>query len=90
MCLHQFLVEPLRGKPYQAPVCTHNTASVIVSEFGVRTCFFENIFYYIFFIYISNAMPFPGFPPRTPYSLPLPPIHQPTHFLALVFPYTGA
>ena len=42
----------------------------------------------IFLIYISNVIPFPGFPSK---KYPLPP-HQPTHsyFLALAFPYTGA
>jgi hypothetical protein len=30
----------------------------------------------IFFIYISNFMPFPGFPPKGPYSIPPPP-HPP-------------
>jgi hypothetical protein len=48
----------------------------------------------IFFIYISNVMPFPGLPPKAPfpYPLPPPPAPQPTHshFLALAFPYTGA
>jgi hypothetical protein len=30
--------------------------------------------------------------PKTPYPIPLPPAHQPTHFhfLVLAFPYTGA
>jgi hypothetical protein len=38
----------------------------------------------IFFIYISNVIPFPGFPSKTPNSLPYTPAHQPTHsfFLA--------
>jgi hypothetical protein len=46
----------------------------------------------IFFIYISNVIPFPGFPSEIPYPLPSPPAHQPTYtcFLALAFPYTGA
>jgi hypothetical protein len=34
--------------------------------------------------------PFLVSPPKTPYLLPLPPAHQPTYFLALAFPYTGA
>jgi hypothetical protein len=46
----------------------------------------------IFFIYISNVIPFPGFPSDNLLSPPPPPAQQPTHscFLALVFPYTGA
>jgi hypothetical protein len=46
----------------------------------------------IFFIYISNVIPFPTFPSENPYALFPPPVHEPTHscFLALAFPYTGA
>jgi hypothetical protein len=48
----------------------------------------------IFFIYISNVIPFLFFPLKTPYPYPLPPIpaNQPTHscFLGLASPYTGA
>jgi hypothetical protein len=46
----------------------------------------------IFFIYISNVKPFPGFPSENPLSPPLPPAHQPTYsfFLSLAFSYTGA
>jgi hypothetical protein len=46
----------------------------------------------IFFIYISNVIPFPGFPSKNPHPHPPPPAHQPTHscFLVLAFPYTGA
>jgi F0F1-type ATP synthase membrane subunit a len=45
----------------------------------------------IFFIYISNIIPFASFPSKTPLSLPPPPAQQPTHslFLALAIPYTG-
>jgi hypothetical protein len=45
----------------------------------------------IFFIYISNVIPFPGLPSENPLLSPLPLAHQPTHshFLALAFPYTG-
>jgi hypothetical protein len=46
----------------------------------------------IFFIYISNVIPFPGFPSKDllPHVLPPPPAHQPIHscFLALTFSYT--
>jgi hypothetical protein len=43
----------------------------------------------IFFIYISNVIPFPGLTSENPLSLPSH-AHQPTHscFLALTFPYT--
>jgi F0F1-type ATP synthase membrane subunit a len=46
----------------------------------------------IFFIYISNVIPFPSFPSKNPLSSPLSPTHKPTHscFLALAFPYTEA
>jgi hypothetical protein len=46
----------------------------------------------IFFIYISNVIPFPVFPSENPLSPPPPPTHQPSHscFLALAFPYIGA
>jgi hypothetical protein len=51
----------------------------------------------IFFIYLSNVIPFPGFPSETPYAmLPLPAsmrvlLHLPTQscLSALAFPYTG-
>jgi hypothetical protein len=56
--------------------------------------FFLSFTVYLF-IYISNFLPFPGFPSGTPVSpppasmrvLPNPPTHS--HFWALVFPYTG-
>jgi hypothetical protein len=43
-------------------------------------------------IYISNIIPFPGFPSESPHPLSPHPAHQSTHshFLALAFPYTGA
>jgi hypothetical protein len=46
----------------------------------------------IFFIYVSNVIPFPILPSEKPYLLPPPPAPQLTHscFLALAFPYTGA
>jgi hypothetical protein len=46
----------------------------------------------IFFVYISNIIPFPGFPLENPIFPPPSPSHQPIHsyFLALAFPYTGA
>jgi hypothetical protein len=45
----------------------------------------------IFFIYISNFIPFPSFPSENPLSLP-PSLCSPIHpfpFLALAFPYNG-
>jgi hypothetical protein len=46
----------------------------------------------IFFIYISNVIPFLVSLLKTPIPSPHPPAHQPTHFcfLALTFSYTGA
>jgi hypothetical protein len=35
ICSSQLLVDPFRGQQYQAPVCKHNMASVIVSRLGV-------------------------------------------------------
>jgi hypothetical protein len=46
----------------------------------------------IFFIYISNVIPFPSFPSKNFLSPSLSPC-SPTHllpFLVLAFPYTGA
>jgi hypothetical protein len=45
----------------------------------------------IFFIYISNVIPFPSFPSENlpiPHSSSCSPTH-PLPFLALTFPYTG-
>jgi hypothetical protein len=58
-------------------------------------CAFSDFFFFkldIFFIYISNVIPFPGFPSENPLSSPPHPAQQPTHscFLALAFPKTGA
>jgi hypothetical protein len=49
------------------------------------------LFLDIFFIYISNVIPFPDFPSEIPLSPPPPSAHQPihSHFLALGFPYNG-
>ena len=46
----------------------------------------------IFFIYIPNVIPFPGFPSENPLSHPPPLAHQPTQscFPVLAFYYTGA
>jgi hypothetical protein len=46
----------------------------------------------VFFIYISNVIPFSNFLSENPLYPPLAPASQPTHshFLALAFPYTGA
>jgi hypothetical protein len=53
--------------------------------------FFQKILLDIFSIYISNVIPFPGFPSKNPYSINPAPAHQPTHscFLALAFCYIG-
>jgi hypothetical protein len=59
------------------------------------TCFFLKLD--IFFIYISNAIPFPGFPPENPYSISHPcfymdvlPLTHPLRLPALAFYYIGA
>jgi hypothetical protein len=54
---------------------------------------FDNAFLLdIFFIYISNAIPFASFPSENPLSPPLSPcsLTLPLPFLVLAFPYTGA
>jgi hypothetical protein len=59
---------------------------------GFRNDYIFSIFLLdIFFIYISNVIPFAGFFSENTLYLP-PPAPQPTHscFLALAFPYTGA
>jgi hypothetical protein len=66
-----------------------------IYQLSISCCtFFVYFLLDIFFIYISNVIPFPGFPSKNhfPYPFPLTPAHQPTHscFLALAFPYTGA
>jgi hypothetical protein len=54
---------------------------------------FLNIFLLdIFFIYISNVIPFPSFPSKNPLYFPVSPC-SPTHplpFPVLAVPYTGA
>jgi hypothetical protein len=54
--------------------------------------FFEIFLLDIFFIYVSNVIPFPRFLSKKPTPLPPAPAHQPTHsqFLTLAFPYTGS
>jgi hypothetical protein len=54
-------------------------------------CLFQFWFYFaflldIFFIYILNVIPFPGFPSENPLSHPPPPAHQPIHPLPLPCP----
>jgi hypothetical protein len=40
-------------------------------ESSLGIYFFSSFLYYIFFIYISNAIPFPGFPPEKHLTHPL-------------------
>ena len=63
----------------------------IVFHFGPLKITNKNVFI-TYFIYISNAIPFPGFLFENLLSSPLTPAYKPTHshFLALPFPYTGA
>jgi hypothetical protein len=58
---------------------------------SVLSVFYSFLFLVDIFTYISNVIPFPGFPSESPLSPPPPPAHQPTHscFLVLEFPYTG-
>jgi hypothetical protein len=64
----------------------------------IYECSFLIVLLDILFIYISNVIPFLGFPPEIPYPIPPPPAsmrvlsNPPTHshLPALAFPYTGA
>jgi hypothetical protein len=65
---------------------------------NIKTKYFKGIFIDIFFIYISNVIPFPDPPPQeTHYPIPLSLAsmkvypHPPTHSClpAFEFPYTG-
>jgi hypothetical protein len=53
---------------------------------------FELFLVDIFFIYISNVIPFPGFPSENPYPISPSSVPQPTHscFPVLAFPYNMA
>jgi hypothetical protein len=62
------------------------------SSRAVHHYFFIYILLNIFFIYISNVIPFPGFPSENPLCSLLSPCSKPilSLFLTLAFPYTGA
>jgi hypothetical protein len=78
---------------------TYSPPPFLLSMFLAQVIFFLTfIFLFDFLIYISNVIPFPGFPPAPGNSLShsLSPclcedIHPPTHFClpVLAFPYTG-
>ena len=61
---------------------------IAVVSLGLTIFFFFKLD--IFFIYISNDIPFPSFLSENPLYTPPPPAPQPTHtpFLVLEFPYT--
>ena len=79
------------------PECRHKIHSCLkwlhswLLQHKVWSCFCRVYFFKldIFFIYISNVIPFPGFPSKNLLSSPPPPTHQPSHscFLVLAFPY---
>jgi hypothetical protein len=64
--------------------------SILLISMQKENIFNINFLLDIVFIYISNVIPFPGFPSENLISPPC--AHQPTHshFLALAFPYSGA
>ena len=65
---------------------------IVLGSYGPIMLRFPFLLLDTFFIYISNVIPFPGFPSKKPlYPLSPPLGHNPTHscFLALAFPYTG-
>jgi hypothetical protein len=81
----------------QAGLELRNLSASVSQVLGLKVCatmpsFNKHFLLDIYFIYISNVVPFPAFPSENPHPLPSPPVHQPTHtcFLALAFPYTGA
>jgi hypothetical protein len=82
------------GSIFSSPQTAATASSPALSCPGVSLSllFFSFSFFLldIFFIYVSNVIPFPSFPSEN--SLSPPPSSQPTHscFLALAFPYTGA
>jgi hypothetical protein len=74
------------GRPY--PLIPLFSKTIFALSFLIPPFLKSDIFY----IYISNAIPFPGFPSENPLSPPLSPC-SPTHPLPLsgpAFPYTGA
>ena len=64
---------------------------ITIYKRNLVSCFFIFLLD-IFFIYISNVIPFPGFPSENPLFHASASAHQPTHssFPVLAFPYTRA
>jgi hypothetical protein len=99
---HERLIQA-RLKCYLS-VTMFDTKHISVLPWAMRSIQFSGFFFFlfllpsffsffdIFFIYISNVIPFPCFPFEAPYPIISPPVHQPTHsaFSVLAFPYTGA
>jgi hypothetical protein len=76
----------------RAPYMYYITIAAVLASLNLNENQFLLWFYcliYIFFIYISNVIPIPGFPSETPLPLSPHPAHQPTHscFLALAWFY---
>jgi hypothetical protein len=74
----------LGTEPRFSPRAAHALTTEPSFQAQVSQFFFfkDKIFYFllnIFFIYISNIIPFPDFPSENPYSLHPFPAHQPTH-----------
>jgi hypothetical protein len=71
-----------------SPVSNHPSSLLLIIIFLKAGFLFSFLFFLldIFFIYISNVIPIPGFPSEK-HPLPSPSAHQPTHssFLALAF-----
>jgi hypothetical protein len=69
-------------------VCAHTIQSNTQYAMGYQTFFFFQLFLLdILFIYISNVIPFPGFPSRKPVShLPSPWFYEGTHPTAYPLP----
>jgi hypothetical protein len=90
VCIWRLRQDKYLCSPETEETCKAGGADVINLFFNIYN-FLKN-FLDIFFIYISNVIPFPSFPSENPLSPPPSP-SSPTHpfpFLVLAFPYTGA
>jgi hypothetical protein len=79
--------QPIRTRTNSIPFQKHDTLGPVSLHYALPLFLLD-----IFFIYISNVIPFTGFPSKIPLSHPPPHAHQPTPscFPVLAFPYTGA
>jgi hypothetical protein len=94
--IQSFKEKWLSSQQQSAPSGSYSTVGALgaIAHYGIFNWFdlLQLFLLDIFFIYISNVIPFPSLPSKIPYTFPLPPTPQPRHscFLAQAFPYTGA